>query len=141
MKKVVFLLMIVLSLSGCSLFRKTMTVTKTEVRFLYDTILKVNVDGYKPMIDIRPVGDTAKVVSKTGTSIAYVDPITSKINLTFTPNDFDVKIKIDATKVEKKRDIVYVKPFIRSLNIIFIFAACITIWYGIYYTYRKITKL
>ena len=140
MKKVLLLLIIALSLSGCSLFRKTMTVTKTEVRFLYDTILKVNVDGYKPMIDIRPVGDTAKVVSKTGTSIAYVDPITSKINLTFIPNDFDVEIKIKATMNEKRRDVIFNNPFKQSLSIIFIISSCIVIWYGVYYTYKKLMR-
>lgn len=130
--------MLAVCLSGCSLFKKTMTVTKTETRFLYDSTLRVNVDGYKPLVDIKPMTDTAKVVAKTGTAIAYIDPINSKIVLSFIPNDFDVKIKIDATKTERKKAIVYAKPFMKGLTIVFIFAACIFCWYAFYMLYRKL---
>ena len=115
-----------------------MTVTKTETHFLYDSTLRVNVDGYKPLIDIKPMTDTAKVVAKTGTAIAYIDPINSKIVLSFIPNDFDVKIKIEAVKTEKKKDIVYAKPFMKSVIIVFLIAAFIIIWYSVYSFYRKI---
>ena len=138
--RITIIIILSVTLSSCGILKKSVTVTKTETRFLYDSTLRVNVDGYKPIIDTKPLTDTAKVVSKTGTSIAYVDPITSEINLSFIPNDFDVEIKINTTVNEKKRNVIFNTPFKQSLSIIFIISSCIVIWYGVYYTYKKLMR-
>ena len=98
-------------LNSCSLFNRLNTVTKTETKILVDTLLHINLDGYKPMTDIKYLYDTAKVESKTGTAIAYVDPIKNEIVLSFLPKTFDVNLSFEATKTTevknyKKRDTI-----------------------------------
>lgn len=93
--------------SSCTLLQKGVTREVTTTKFLCDTTLRINVDGYNPMVSVKNITDTAKVISKTGTSIAYVDPITLKINLSFVPNDFDVTIKFNkevTNTIEKRKD-------------------------------------
>jgi hypothetical protein len=75
-------------------------VTKTKVIYQVDTLLTINLDGYKPLVDVRPITDTAVVEAVTGTAISYIDPIRNKIVLQFLPKTFDVPIVINAKKTE-----------------------------------------
>ena len=98
MKKLIVFLVIALSLSGCGLF-KTVTVTKVETVIQVDTVIKVQLE-HDTIIVEKPITDTAIIISHTGTSISYVDPIINKIVLQFLPKTFDVPIIINSKKTE-----------------------------------------
>ena len=128
-----------LSLSGCGLFKRV-TTERTVIITQIDTVLHINIDGYKPIIDSKPLTDTAKVETNTGTSIAYVDPILSKIVLTFMPKTFDVPIIINQKKKEYVKTSEPMTKLIVKVSLIF---AGMFLLFGFYVLYRigKLFKL
>lgn len=97
--KYLLVILFVLSLSGCGLFKRV-TTERTVIITQIDTVLHINLDGYKPIVDTKPMTDTARVETNTGTAISYIDPIRSKIVLSFLPKTFDVPIIINEKRKE-----------------------------------------
>ena len=115
MKNIIILIIVMSSLSGCSLFKAT-TVTRTETIIEIDTIIQVRLE--RDTITLREIlTDTVKIESKTGTSIAFVDPIKNEIVLSFQPKTFDVPLVIkekSVTTVKTKRPkiLIYISLFV-----------------------------
>jgi hypothetical protein len=104
-------------------------------------VLKINLDGFRPLTDTRPIQDTARVETNTGTSIAYVNPINSTISVRFMPKTFDVPIIINQkTKEFKKQSEPMAKLILKALAI-FMSIICFFLGFVIWYLDKRIRKI
>lgn len=140
MKRLLIVLCFILTLSSCGLLKRV-TTERVVVITQVDTVLKINLDGYRPLADTRPVTDTARVETNTGTSIAYVSPINGTVTVQFMPKTFDVPILINQkTKEFKKESEPMAKLILKALAILLAF--CVFFFgFLIWYLDRKIFKL
>ncbi len=140
MKRLLIVLCFISTLSSCGLLKRV-TTERVVVITQVDTVLKINLDGYRPLADTRPVTDTAKVETNTGTSVAYVSPINGTVTVQFMPKTFDVPILINQkTKEFKKESEPMVKLILKALAILLAF--CVFFFgFLIWYLDRKIFKL
>lgn len=140
MKHLLIVLFIFMTLTSCSLFKKV-TTERVVIITQIDTVLKINLDGYRPLTDTRPLQDTARVETNTGTSIAYVSPINGTISVQFMPKTFDVPIIINQrTKEFKKQSEPMTKLILKAITI-FLVIVCFFFGFIIWYFDRKIRKL
>lgn len=140
MKHLLIVLCFVMTLTSCSLFKKV-TTERVVIVTQIDTVLKINLDGYRPLTDTRPLQDTARVETNTGTSIAYVSPINGTISVRFMPKTFDVPIIINQrTKEFKKQSEPMTKLILKAITI-FLVIVCFFFGFIIWYFDRKIRKL
>lgn len=140
MKSLILFSVMFLTLSSCGLFKRV-TTERVVIITQIDTVLKINIDGYKPLTDTRPITDTAKVESKTGTSIAYVNPITAKITVSFLPKMFDVPIVINQKIKQYKKEVEPMTKLILKAFIIFMSFVCLFFGFLIWYFDRKLKKI
>jgi len=139
MRTLIIVLCFVTTLTSCSLFKKV-TTERVVIITQIDTVLKINLDGYRPLTDTRPMTDTARVETNTGTSIAYVNPINSTVTVSFRPKTFDVPIVINQKiKQYKKENEPMVKLILKAL-IIFLSIGCFFLGFVIWYFDRKLRK-
>jgi hypothetical protein len=128
-----------LTLSSCGLLKRV-TTERVVIVTQIDTVLKINIDGYKPLTDTRPMTDTAKVESKTGISIAYVNPINSRVTVQFLPKTFDVPVVINQKIKEYKKQVEPMGKLILKALIIFLSFAVFFLGFLIWWLDRKIKK-
>lgn len=139
MRTLLIVLCFVMTLTSCSLFKKV-TTERVVIITQIDTVLKINLDGYRPLTDTRPMTDTARVETNTGTSIAYVSPINGTVSVRFMPKTFDVPIVINQKiKQYKKENEPMVKLILKAL-IIFLSIGCFFLGFVIWYFDRKLRK-
>ena len=139
MRTLIIVLCFVMTLTSCSLFKKV-TTERVVIITQIDTVLKINLDGYRPLTDTRPMTDTARVETNTGTSIAYVSPINGTVSVRFMPKTFDVPIVINQKiKQYKKENEPMVKLILKAL-IIFLSIGCFFLGFVIWYFDRKLRK-
>ena len=119
MKLTIVFMLLVLSLSGCGVFKHS-TIYRTKVITQIDTVLKINIEGYKPLTTSKPINDTVILETKTGTAISYIDPIKAKIILSFMPKTFDVPIIINQTKKETFKETEPVSKLILKALLVFL---------------------
>lgn len=94
MKKLIFFFVLIPVFSSCGLLKRV-TTERTVIITQIDTVLHINMEGFKPLTTEKPIHDTVYLETQTGTSIAYIDPIKAKIMLQFIPKTFDVPIVIN----------------------------------------------
>jgi len=129
-----------MTLTSCNLLKRV-TTERVVIITQIDTVLKINLDGYRPLTDTRPIQDTAIVETNTGTSIAYVSPINGTVSVRFMPKTFDVPIIINQkTREYKKQSEPMAKLILKALAIFLAFA-CFFFGFLIWYLDRKIRKL
>lgn len=138
--KPLVIFIICLSLSGCGLFKRV-TTERTVIITQIDTVLNINLDGYRPLTDTKPVTDTAMVETNTGTSIAYVNPINSTVTVSFLPKTFDVPIMIKQKIKEYKKDSEPMTKLILKALAISLSFIVLVFGFLIWYLDRKISKL
>lgn len=140
MKRLLIVLCFIFTLSSCGLLKRV-TTERVVVITQVDTVLKINLDGYRPLANTRPQADTARVETNTGTSIAYVSPINGTVTVQFMPKTFDVPILINQkTKEFKKESEPMTKLILKALAILLAF--CVFFFgFLIWYLNRKIFKL
>lgn len=139
MKRLLIVLCFILTLSSCGLLKRA-TTERVVVITQVDTVLKINLDGYRPLADTRPLTDTARVETNTGTSIAYVSPINGTVTVQFMPKTFDVPIVINQKTKEFKKESEPMAKLILKAIIIFMSFVVFFLGFLIWYIDRKIKK-
>ena len=140
MKRLIIVLFIFMTLTSCNLLKRV-TTERVVIITQIDTVLKINLDGYRPLTDTRPIQDTAIVETNTGTSIAYVSPINGTVSVRFMPKTFDVPIIINQKTREYKKQSEPMAKLILKAMVIFLAFACFFFGFLIWYLDRKIRKL
>ena len=128
-----------MTLTSCSLFKKV-TTERVVIITQIDTVLKINLDGYRPLTDTRPMTDTARVETNTGTSIAYVSPINGTVSVRFMPKTFDVPIVINQKIKQYKKESEPMAKLILKALIIFLSIGCFFLGFVIWYFDKKLRK-
>jgi len=104
----VLTLLVLLSCCSCGILRRTVTVTKTEVRI--DTVIHIVRDTV-PVIREVEVTDTVIIENTTAIARSYINRASGKLTLELKGKPFDQVVQMSRTTTEKKTDIV--KPKVR----------------------------
>jgi len=139
MKKVLIIFFSCIVLSGCGLL-KQVTTERTVIITQIDTVLHINIEGYKPLTSEKPVTDTVILETQTGTAISYVDPIKAKIMLSFLPKTFDVPIVINKKEKYYQKQSKPDTGLIIKIVLITCGFGLLAIGFGLWYINKKIKK-
>ena len=117
------------SLFGCSIAKKTKTITTTLTVIHVDTIIRIIKDTIKITNEVY-LNDTAFIEIETAKARSYYNPIKNKIVLEITGKIFNIPVKINKTtttktniieKINKKKMPLYVYVFV-AMILLFIYA-------------------